>query len=271
MKKLLFAGAVILLFSYSCSSFRKSSDQNQDADKITSIHNSRNSLDWDGTYRGVIPCADCPGIKTEITLYNDLNYIFSRQYLGKSDSVYIEKGTFRWNDAGTQIRFNTPAGEPGGNHFFVGENNLVMLDAFGNKIEGALIENYRLSRTGSNMEITGKYWKLIELGGVEIKNHDSGDRIPHLNLRPEENRVAGNTGCNSFTGSYELGQQNQIRFSPLATTRMYCREVEYENDFLNLFDRAKSYKSIDDSLHIFDAENNLLGVFIWDFFRPVPE
>ena len=31
-------------------------------------HNSRNALDWAGTYEGVLPCADCPGIQTRLSL-----------------------------------------------------------------------------------------------------------------------------------------------------------------------------------------------------------
>ena len=34
-------------------------------------HNSRNSLDWAGIYEGVLPCADCPGIQTRLTLSRD--------------------------------------------------------------------------------------------------------------------------------------------------------------------------------------------------------
>ncbi|MDE5451088.1 copper resistance protein NlpE N-terminal domain-containing protein, partial [Elizabethkingia meningoseptica] len=35
---------------------------------IDDSHNAQNSLDWAGTYEGTVPCADCPGIKTTITL-----------------------------------------------------------------------------------------------------------------------------------------------------------------------------------------------------------
>jgi heat shock protein HslJ len=271
MNRLIFYSLLITLIGSSCSVFRKSSNQDPKSEQITPIHNSRNSLDWGGTYRGIVPCADCPGIKTEIILYEDLSYSLSRQYIDKSDSVFTEKGNFNWNDAGSQITLNTPGGEPGGKSFFVGENTLFMLDASGDRVEGLLADKYKLTKIGSGIKITGKFWKLVELGGIEILSHDSLGRIPHLNLRTEENRVAGNTGCNAFTGSYELGEENQIRFSPLATTRMYCKEIEYEDEFMNLFDRAKSFKTIDDSLHLLDAENNLLGVFVWDFFRPVTE
>jgi uncharacterized lipoprotein NlpE involved in copper resistance len=38
------------------------------------VHNSRSSLDWAGTYEGVLPCADCPGTKIRLTLNGDGSY-----------------------------------------------------------------------------------------------------------------------------------------------------------------------------------------------------
>ncbi|MFU8831928.1 MAG: copper resistance protein NlpE N-terminal domain-containing protein, partial [Wenzhouxiangella sp.] len=37
----------------------------------TPADSSRLSLDWVGTYSGVVPCASCPGIETSITLNDD--------------------------------------------------------------------------------------------------------------------------------------------------------------------------------------------------------
>jgi len=31
-------------------------------------HNSRNALDWAGTYAGVLPCADCPDVQARLRL-----------------------------------------------------------------------------------------------------------------------------------------------------------------------------------------------------------
>ena len=44
-------------------------------------HNSRNSLDFAGVYEGVLPCADCPGIQTRLTLNRDVSYELSTLYL----------------------------------------------------------------------------------------------------------------------------------------------------------------------------------------------
>lgn len=67
-------------------------------------HNSRNSLDWSGIYRGVLPCADCEGIRTEIRLNADLSYEMTTQYLGKSTELFTESGRFNWDDGGNTLR-----------------------------------------------------------------------------------------------------------------------------------------------------------------------
>ena len=50
------------------------------------IHNSRNSLDWAGTYEGVLPCADCPGTKTRLTLNQDGSYRLVTQAQGSQNA-----------------------------------------------------------------------------------------------------------------------------------------------------------------------------------------
>src|SRR5262249_20486174 len=50
------------------------------------IHNSRNSLDWAGTYEGVLPCADCLGTKTRLTLNHDDSYRLVTQAQGSQNA-----------------------------------------------------------------------------------------------------------------------------------------------------------------------------------------
>jgi len=42
---------------------------------LADSHNSQNSLDWQGTYKRVTPCADCEGIETKIILNSDYTYL----------------------------------------------------------------------------------------------------------------------------------------------------------------------------------------------------
>ena len=112
---------------------------------MPATHNSQNALDWQGTYKGVTPCADCTGIQTEITLNDDLTYTIKTKYLGKGDGkVFEEKGSFVWDKTGGSITLQAVKGAP--SQYKVGENRLIQLDIEGNIISGALAEKYVLKK-----------------------------------------------------------------------------------------------------------------------------
>ena len=49
-------------------------------------HNAKNSLDYIGMYKGVVPCADCEGIETTLWL-DDNNFVLITNYLGKKSKA----------------------------------------------------------------------------------------------------------------------------------------------------------------------------------------
>ena len=106
-------------------------------------HTSRSSLDWAGTYEGVVPCADCEGIETSIVLDYDDTFVLRTTYLGKSDEVFEQRGTVVWDERGGAIRLDVPRGAV---HYLVGENVLIQLDREGNRITGDLAPRYRLAK-----------------------------------------------------------------------------------------------------------------------------
>ena len=116
------------------------SDENQFSD---TAHTSQNSLSWDGIYEGVVPCADCEGIKTTVILNSDNTFVLSEEYLGKSEELFTERGTFSWNEKGSTIEFTI---ENRKQYYKVGENRLFHLDMEGNIIEGQLADNYILTK-----------------------------------------------------------------------------------------------------------------------------
>jgi uncharacterized lipoprotein NlpE involved in copper resistance len=87
-------------------------------------HNSRNALDWAGVYEGVLPCADCPGISTRLTLQADGHYALRTQYLDRQPAPQTVQGRFSWNAAGNTIVLDA-AGR--GQQFRVGEGRLLQL------------------------------------------------------------------------------------------------------------------------------------------------
>lgn len=91
-------------------------------------HNSRNALDWAGTYEGTTPCADCPGIRTRLTLRSDGRFELSTQYLERQAAPQTVRGSFSWNAAGNTV---TLQGDGQGQQFRVGEGRLLQLDRDG--------------------------------------------------------------------------------------------------------------------------------------------
>lgn len=84
-------------------------------------------------------------------------------------------------------------------------------------------------------------WKLIMLENV---GKDYGKAFIQFNLA--ENKVNGNTGCNSFFGSFKTSE-NTISFQQLGSTRMACLDdtstteqkmLQYLNDAILQFDVA---------------------------------
>jgi len=91
-------------------------------------HTSRNAVDWAGTYEGVTPCADCPGIKLRLTLRADGRYELATQYLERQPAPQTVRGNFSWNAAGNTITLDTAGG---GQQFRVGEGRLLQLNRDG--------------------------------------------------------------------------------------------------------------------------------------------
>ncbi len=93
---------------------------------------SENALDWNGTYEATVPCADCPGIKTSLTLNKDKTFSITEEYLERK-SKNEDKGTFTWDATGSII---TLKGKTANYKYKVGENILIQLDMDGKEIDG---------------------------------------------------------------------------------------------------------------------------------------
>ena len=111
-----------------------------------------------GVFEGVLPCADCEGIKTELTLYQDVanadnnNYILKETYLGinTGDTTFTSKG--KWDivkgmktDKDASVFFLN-YDRPDELKYFLKEDDatIVMLDKEQNKINSPL--NYTLRK-----------------------------------------------------------------------------------------------------------------------------
>jgi uncharacterized lipoprotein NlpE involved in copper resistance len=101
--------------------------------------------EWGGTYRGILPCADCEGIETILRLEYDETWKMSLKYLGKSDEIFEDKGVFTWSVKRDAIRLKSSDEDP--LWFKVEDNMLIRLDNNGEVITGDLADRYRLEKT----------------------------------------------------------------------------------------------------------------------------
>lgn len=147
MNKSLCCIALLALFTTACSEAPKEEtavDTTQvqtDAAKTVPVGDtSQNSLDWAGSYEGVLPCASCEGIQTLITLQSDNSFVQETVYLGKDEKILKLMGKAAWDEKGKKITLED------GTQYLVGENQLIMLDTEGQRITGDLAANYVLKK-----------------------------------------------------------------------------------------------------------------------------
>jgi heat shock protein HslJ/uncharacterized lipoprotein NlpE involved in copper resistance len=223
------AFVVIVLFLFTSGA---QTAQANPAATVAIPDSSATSLDWEGTYRGVVPCADCEGIETTITLANDGSYRLEARYLGKSDGAFEEQGFFTWKPEGNVIALEGLTNRPV--LYLVGEHHLLQLDLAGKRITGPLADHYRLAKIGGQpgppetVALTGTTWDLTELNGKSVVA-GGGGKTPYLLLFTEGNRLQGFGGCNQFIGSYEVQQGMRIVFHGIAATLKACPEMEVES------------------------------------------
>lgn len=314
-----------------------------------------------GSYRGDLPCADCPGIRAQLDLFGDLVFFLRREYLDRGGSFDdIGRWTLADNNATLVLR---GGGERPLRFRFEDEDTLRMLDLEGGEIASDL--NYDLKRTASapneprlmmtgmysymadaglftecltgrrlpvaheadnaalegayfaagvqpgegllvslegriamrprmegagdqptlvverlgdvhpgeicsahvpDAELENTYWRLTRLGEQEIAP-PPGQREPHLVLHPEQNRLAGHTGCNRLMGAYRL-QDDRLSFDRLATTRMACpRGMETERALLSALAESSTWKLAGAVLELLDAEGHPVARFAAVYLR----
>ena len=148
---------LVLFCILSCKDDKESSETNETttkseweiaSDKIPEIideHNSKNSLDWDGVYSGVLPCDNCDGIDTRITLRKNETYQLVLRYAGipeKEGKDFISEGEFSWEDNGANILFK--GDQVDFQKFKVGERFLMPLDNTGVELKAVPGNNFKL-------------------------------------------------------------------------------------------------------------------------------
>lgn len=145
MKQIILALALALSI-VSCKQNNKKETNTVETDQqdteVVDGHSSEMALEWAGTYEGIFPCADCPGIKTTITLHDDKTYKLVQDYMDNQEPE-TESGSFQFDESGSIISLMR---EATAQKYKLVENAIIALDADGNEVTGELADSYILTK-----------------------------------------------------------------------------------------------------------------------------
>lgn len=245
LSRSIFIITAVLTTTLSCSS----SNQTANSTSLNS-HEAQNSLDWQGSYSGVLPCASCPGIETELTLNSDQTFALTEKYLEK-ENIFSRKGKFTWQS--NTIQLEDSASTDSKTIFKVEEGRLRKLDIQGNKIEGALADNYILHKNG-NVEIENIKWVLTEINGKLIKGKSE---THYLIFHSKDSRMEAKANCNSLSFNYKIRNQQDLIVKQGISTLMACPDTT-EQTLMKSLTQSVKIKRNSDTLFFYGKDQQAL-------------
>lgn len=150
-KKLVLTAAVIAALSVGSCNSKKNNNQEADQDSLS--YTEKDSLESNafvldsiaGTYEGTLPAADCPGIKTVLTLNADSTYQYSADYIERKDGHDEASGIFKMLANGV-VEITRPSSGEKSYYKVKDAQSLIMTDSLGTEPEGAMAKHYVLTK-----------------------------------------------------------------------------------------------------------------------------
>lgn len=141
MKKLISAMAlVVALLSTACSGGGNTAP----APRETAATHTDTA--YCGTYQGTLPAADCPGIKTVLTIAADSTYTLSSQYIDRQAQPVVTSGVYHLKQGGKLIELVTPSSGEKTYYKIKDAKSIVMTDSAGIEPQGPTAKFYVLKR-----------------------------------------------------------------------------------------------------------------------------
>jgi heat shock protein HslJ/uncharacterized lipoprotein NlpE involved in copper resistance len=202
------------------------------------LHTSQHSLDWAGVYEGILPCADCPGMKTRLTLDRDGSYELSTRLLERPDEARAVRGRFAWNAGGSAITLDAQGDR---RRFGVGEGRVSLLEPDG--APGTATAPNRVLMLVSPMaaapQASAGLEQTLEAHRWTLESATDGQGRPIEAVSPRQGRAfvfsfaAGRLhvqgACNQLTGGYQL-EEGRLVVGRMAATMMACDAASMQAD-----------------------------------------
>ena len=119
---------------------------------------------------------------------------------------------------------------------------------------------FQNTETSVKTPLEETHWTLVELMGKPVTDTPERKEM-YLVLHKDQNRVEGNGGCNAFSGTYVL-KNNEISFGPVVSTKVFCPALQYENEFFKALSAANHYYLKNDTLSLTKGKIMRVAKFI---------
>ena len=148
-KMIYFAMAAAVALTTSCNGKKTAqADADHDSTSVADTTVAGENVDLAavaGTYEGTLPAADCPGIKTVLTINADSTYEIKQDYIDRKDGHDEASGVLQVLDGNVLMLVRPSSGE----HTFYkvkDSKSVVMTDSLGNEAEGEMAKLYVLTK-----------------------------------------------------------------------------------------------------------------------------
>lgn len=148
-KMIYFAMAAAVALTTSCNGKKTvSADADHDSTSVADTIVAGENVDLTtvaGTYEGTLPAADCPGIKTVLTINADSTYELKQDYIERKDGHDEASGVLQVLNGNVLMLVRPSSGE----HTFYkvkDSKSIVMTDSLGNEAEGEMAKLYVLTK-----------------------------------------------------------------------------------------------------------------------------
>jgi len=116
-----------------------------------------------------------------------------------------------------------------------------------------------------SQELAGTSWlaSYVNTGSSEgVVSSSSIQAAQQTLFFDNDGKINGNAGCNDYFANYEVNGDG-LSFSAVGSTKMFCGEslMAEETAFLEVLEKAATYKIFGNSLEIRDATGNTLVTF----------
>jgi heat shock protein HslJ len=105
-------------------------------------------------------------------------------------------------------------------------------------------------------QLSGK-WTIETMNHTAVTAEQKVNGSPELEFNPDDSLVTGFTGCNHLNGTIHFGKSGELTFGALATTKMYCQDVN-EAAFLDNLTKTTRYSREGNVLTLSDNETALM-------------